>query len=113
MLRLRPSIAPILSLNLSNNGCWARKAGRCPSASTIRDREANFGTNGRTRSAVDFTLTGEFVELVPFSRIVHVERMHLPDPTLDNHVVTTFEKDDSGTLMTMRMALPDAASRAA
>ena len=28
-----------------------------------------------------FYLTGEFVELVPFSRIVHVERMHLPDPT--------------------------------
>ncbi len=27
-----------------------------------------------------FYLTGEFVELVPFSRIVHVERMHLPDP---------------------------------
>jgi len=32
-----------------------------------------------------FTLTGEFIELVPFSRIVHVERMHLPDPTPDNH----------------------------
>jgi uncharacterized protein YndB with AHSA1/START domain len=60
-----------------------------------------------------FHITGEFVELVPFSRIVHVERMHLPDPTPDNHVVTTFEKDGSGTLMTMRMTLPDAASRAA
>jgi hypothetical protein len=47
------------------------------------------------------------------SRIVHVERMHLPDPTPDNHVVTTFEKDGSGTLMTMRMTLPDAASRTA
>ncbi len=60
-----------------------------------------------------FFLTGEFVELVPFSRIVHVERMHLPDPTPDNHVVTTFEKDGAGTLMTMRMTLPDAATRAA
>ncbi len=58
-------------------------------------------------------ITGEFVELVPFSRIVHIERMHLPDPTPDNHVVTTFEKDGSGTLMTMRMTLPDAATRAA
>ena len=60
-----------------------------------------------------FHITGEFVELTPFSRIVHVERMHLPDPTPDNHIVTTFENDGSGTLMTMRMTLPDAASRAA
>ena len=60
-----------------------------------------------------FHLTGEFVELVPFSRIVHIERMHVPDPTPDNHVVTRFETDGSGTLMTMRMTLPDAETRAA
>ena len=59
-----------------------------------------------------FHLTGEFLELVPFSRIVHVERMHLPDPTPDNHVETRFEPDGSGTLMTMRMTLPDAEVRA-
>lgn len=60
-----------------------------------------------------FFVTGEFLELVPFSRIVHVERMHLPDPTPDNHVVSTFEPDGTGTLLTMRMTLPDAATRAA
>lgn len=60
-----------------------------------------------------FSLTGEFIELVPFSRIVHVERMHLPDPTPDNHVETTFAKDGTGTLMTMRMTLPDAETRSA
>ena len=60
-----------------------------------------------------FYLTGEFVELVPFSRIVHVERMHLPDPCPDNHVETRFEPDGNGTLMTMRMTLPDAQTRAA
>lgn len=60
-----------------------------------------------------FYLTGEFLELTPFSRIVHVERMHLPDPTPDNHVVTTFQPDGSGTLLTMRMTLPDAQTRAA
>ena len=60
-----------------------------------------------------FSLTGEFVELVPFSRIVHVERMHLPDVTPDNHVETRFDPDGAGTLMTMRMTLPDAATRAA
>jgi uncharacterized protein YndB with AHSA1/START domain len=59
-----------------------------------------------------FYLTGEYVELVPFSRIVHIERMHLPDPTPDNHVVTTFEPDGAGTMMTMRMTLPDAETRA-
>jgi uncharacterized protein YndB with AHSA1/START domain len=60
-----------------------------------------------------FHLTGEFIKLEPPHRIVHVERMHLPDPTPDNHIVTTFEKDGTGTLMTMRMTLPDAATREA
>ena len=59
-----------------------------------------------------FYLTGEFVELKPYSKIVHVERMHLPDPTPDNHVETTFVPDGMGTLMTMRMRLPDAPTRA-
>jgi uncharacterized protein YndB with AHSA1/START domain len=60
-----------------------------------------------------FYLTGEIVEMVPFSRLVHVERMHLPDPTPDNHVVTTFAPDGGGTLMTMRMTLPSAEVREA
>ena len=45
-----------------------------------------------------FFLTGEFVELVPFSRIVHVERMHLPDPTSRQsrrHQVRTGRKRDA------------------
>jgi uncharacterized protein YndB with AHSA1/START domain len=58
-----------------------------------------------------FYLTGEFLTLEPYRRIVHVERMHLPDPTPDNHVETIFEPEGSGTLMTMRMTLPDAGSR--
>jgi len=60
-----------------------------------------------------FYITGEFMELEPFSRIVHVERMHLPDPTPDNHIETRFDADGGGTLMIMRMTLPDAAARAA
>ena len=60
-----------------------------------------------------FHLTGEYVELEPYSRIVHVERMHLPDPTPDNHVETRFEADGAGTLMTMRMTLPDRETREA
>jgi uncharacterized protein YndB with AHSA1/START domain len=60
-----------------------------------------------------FYLTGEFVELLPFRRIVHVERMHLPDPCPDNHVETRFEPDGSGTLMTMQMTVPNAQTRAA
>lgn len=60
-----------------------------------------------------FFLTGEFVTLEPFRRIVHVERMHLPDPTPDNHIETTFAPDGDGTLMTMRMTLPDAKTREA
>ncbi len=60
-----------------------------------------------------FYLTGEYKELVPNEKLVHVERMHLPDPTPDNHVETRFEADGAGTLMTMRMTLPDSATRAA
>jgi uncharacterized protein YndB with AHSA1/START domain len=60
-----------------------------------------------------FFLTGEILELEPPHRIVHVERMHMPDPTPDNRVVTTFVADGSGTLMTMRMSLPDAETRKA
>jgi uncharacterized protein YndB with AHSA1/START domain len=60
-----------------------------------------------------FYLTGEYVTLEPFRRIVHIERMHLPDPTPDNHVETVFEPDGAGTLMTMRMTLPNAEARAA
>lgn len=80
--------------------CEARPGGR------IRYEWSDGKGNG-------FYLTGEFVELVPFSRIVHVERMHMPDPTPDNHVETRFEADGKGTLMTMRMTLPDAQTRAA
>ena len=61
-----------------------------------------------------FHLTGELIALEPGRRIVHVERMHLPDPTPDNRIETTFEPDgEGGTLMTMRMTLPDAATREA
>jgi uncharacterized protein YndB with AHSA1/START domain len=58
-----------------------------------------------------FHITGEFVAIEPFRRIVHVEVMHLPGPTPENHVETAFEPDGEGTLMTLRMTLPDAAAR--
>jgi uncharacterized protein YndB with AHSA1/START domain len=58
-----------------------------------------------------FYLTGEYVVLEPFRRIVHVERMYLPDPTPDNYAETTFEPDGDGTLMTIRMTLPDSKTR--
>lgn len=56
-----------------------------------------------------FSLTGEFITLEPFRRIVHVERMHLPDPTPDNHIETVFAPDGDGTLMTV----PDSDTRTA
>src|SRR5260370_2260348 len=66
-------------------------------------------TNGKGGG---FYVTGEYLELEPNSRR-HVERMYLPDPTPDNHVETRFDPDGKGTLMTMRMTLPDAQTRAA
>jgi uncharacterized protein YndB with AHSA1/START domain len=43
-------------------------------------------------------------------RILHVERMHFPDPTPDNHIETTFAPDGDGTLLTvvMRVDSPEA-----
>ena len=60
-----------------------------------------------------FYLTGEFIALEPGSRIIHVERMHLPDPTPDSHIETRFEAVDGGAEMTVRMTLPDEATRRA
>jgi uncharacterized protein YndB with AHSA1/START domain len=60
-----------------------------------------------------FYLTGEYIEVEPFRRTLHVERMHLPEPTPDNRVETLFEPDGNGTLLTLRMTLPDAETRAA
>ena len=67
-------------------------------------------TNGKGGG---FHITGEYLELEPYSRTVHVERMHMPDPMPDNHIETLFEADGAGTLMTLRMTLPDEKTRAA
>lgn len=60
-----------------------------------------------------FHITGEYIEMEPFRRIVHVERMFLPDPTPDNRVETIFEADGTGTRMTMRMTVPSKEAREA
>jgi hypothetical protein len=39
--------------------------------------------------------------------------MHLPEATPDNHVETRFDPDGAGTLMAIRMTLPDAQTLAA
>ena len=67
-------------------------------------------TNGKGHG---FYLTGEYIELEPHEKIVHVERMLLPDRTPDNHVETRFDAEGTGTLMTIRMTLPDAQTCAA
>jgi hypothetical protein len=39
--------------------------------------------------------------------------MHLPDPTPDNHIETRFDAEAGGTLMTLRMTLPNLQTRTA
>lgn len=58
-----------------------------------------------------FYLTGEYVALDPGRRIDHIERMHLPDPFPDNRVETTFTPEREGTLLTVRITVPDAETR--
>jgi len=59
-----------------------------------------------------FHITGEILEMEPGHRIVHVERMHMPDALPDTRIETRFDAAGEGTLMTMRMTLPDAQTRA-
>jgi len=59
-----------------------------------------------------FYLTGEYLELDPYRKTVHVQRMYMPNPTPDSRIETRFDADGAGTLMTMRMTLPDAKTRA-
>lgn len=65
------------------------------------------------KDGMGFYATGEFISLTPNARIEHVERMFLPDPTPENHVVTEFTPVEAGTRLVMTMTLPDAASREA
>ena len=58
-----------------------------------------------------FAISGQYIKLTPDQLIEHIERMHIPDPTPDNHIVTTFAPSGEGTLLTLRMTLPDAGSR--
>lgn len=80
----------------------------------INDAKAGgkFRYEWKDKKGHGFHITGELLELVPYSKIVHVERMFLPEPTPDNHVETRFDPDGTGTLMTMRMTLPDSQTRA-
>lgn len=66
-------------------------------------------SNGKGR---DFYIAGEYVELDPPHKLIHIERMFMPDPSPENRVETRFEADGTGTLMTMRMTLPDSKTRA-
>ena len=65
-------------------------------------------TNG---TGTSFDATGDYIEVTP-ERIIHIERMFLPDPTPDNHVDTRFAPHGSGTRMTLTMTLPTTEARA-
>ena len=60
-----------------------------------------------------FSAEGEILEIEPGNRILHIERMYLPEPTPDNRVETQFIADGTGTLMKMTMTVPNADIREA
>jgi uncharacterized protein YndB with AHSA1/START domain len=58
--------------------------------------------------SASFSLRGRFVTLEAPHRIVHVERMYLPDETPENRVETRFDPDGTGgTAMTLTMQVDD------
>ena len=66
------STAPTQIRQSFRNGYWVPMVGRCPSASAKRGRAARSVTSGRNGKGAGFYLTGEYLELEPYSRIVHV-----------------------------------------
>ncbi|MCX7301966.1 MAG: SRPBCC domain-containing protein [Rhodobacterales bacterium] len=57
-----------------------------------------------------FYATGEYITVEAPHRMLHVERMFLPDQTPENMVETTFTPEGTGTRMIMTMSVPDAAA---
>ena len=57
-----------------------------------------------------FSMTGTYELVDAPHRSIHIEQMHLPDPTPENRVETRFDADGTGTLLTMTMTVADAAT---
>lgn len=55
-----------------------------------------------------FRIEGEYLEIEEGRRILHVERMFLPEPTPDTRVETRFDLTRGGTALSVLMTLPDA-----
>lgn len=58
-----------------------------------------------------FSILGEFIEMEPNRRLLHVEHMLLPDPTPDNTIESLFEAQGQGTRLTLHMSVPSAEAR--
>lgn len=85
-----------------------------PDGWTMPDCEMDARPGGRFRyrwanaEGHSFHVEGEVLEVETDRRMVHIERMFLPDPTPDNHVETLFLPEGSGCLLKMIMTLPSA-----
>jgi uncharacterized protein YndB with AHSA1/START domain len=55
-----------------------------------------------------FRIEGDYLEIEEGRRILHVERMFLPEPTPDTRVETRFDLTRGGTALSVLMTLPDA-----
>lgn len=57
------------------------------------------------------TLTGEVIEAEPPWRLLHIERLHLPEPSPENVVETLLAPDGTGTRLMLHMTFPDPTAR--
>jgi len=60
-----------------------------------------------------FALTGALLDLDPPHRMLHVERLHLPDPGPETVVETLLTPTPGGCHLTLTLTLPDTAAREA
>ncbi|MBN8291700.1 SRPBCC domain-containing protein [Rhodobacter sp. NTK016B] len=63
------------------------------------------------RMGQGLALTGEVIEAEPPYRLLHVERLHLPEASPENVIETLLAGDAGGTNLMLHMRLPDSAAR--
>jgi uncharacterized protein YndB with AHSA1/START domain len=63
-----------------------------------------------TATGYSFAITGTYDVIEAPHRMVHIEIMHMPDPTPEDRVETRFDAEGTGTLITMTMTVVDAAT---
>lgn len=82
-----------------------------PECATLPEAGGEFRYVWERDDGSRFAITGSFHEVDPGRRIVHEERMTMSGHTVEYRVETLFGADGDGTILSVRMTMPDEATR--